>query len=126
MAGKKRILIADDDPELLGLLKFYLGKQGYETITAENGTQALAKAQEEKPDLVLMDVMMPEIDGYHVAQALTERLGPSCPKIILMTSRDTQREQGVALLSGAAATLQKPVKLADVKAKVAEFLPPEA
>lgn len=124
MDGKKRILIADDDPELLSLLKFYLGKQGYETITAENGRQALEKAQAEKPDLVLMDVMMPELDGYHVAQALTERLGPACPKIILMTSRDTQREHGVALLSGAAATLQKPVKLADVKAKVAEFLSP--
>jgi len=108
MADRARILVADDDPDLLELLKMDLGYQGYEILTAANGKDALAVASTQKVDLVLLDVMMPYIDGYHVAYELTSKLGANSPKILIMTSRDTTKEKGVALMSGALSVIQKP------------------
>src|ERR1700692_1911618 len=98
MADKKRILVADDDPDLLDLLKMDLGFQGYEVLVAANGKDALQTAMSEHLDLVLLDVMMPYIDGYHVAYELTNKLGNKAPCILIMTSRDTQREKGIAIM----------------------------
>ena len=82
MAGKKRILVADDDPDLLDLLAMDLGFQGYDVLTAANGKDALQTALSEQLDLVLLDVMMPYIDGYHVAYELTNKLGAKAPRIV--------------------------------------------
>ena len=108
MADRKRILIADDDPDLLELLKMDLGYQGYEVVTATNGKEALQIATSEHLDICLLDVMMPYIDGYHVAYEINAKLGQKAPKIVIMTSRDTVREKGVALMSGALSVVQKP------------------
>ena len=108
MADRKRILVADDDPDLLELLKMDLGYQGYEILTATNGKEALQTATSEQLDLCLLDVMMPYIDGYHVAYEISSKLGAKAPKIVIMTSRDTVREKGVALMSGALSVVQKP------------------
>ena len=109
---KKRILVADDDPDLLDLLKMDLTFQGYEVLSAVNGKDALQIALNEPLDLVLLDVMMPYIDGYHVAYELTNKLGAKAPRIMIMTSRDTVKEKGIALLSGATEVLQKPFEMA--------------
>jgi DNA-binding response OmpR family regulator len=101
MADKKRILVADDDPDLLDLLKMDLSFQGYDVLPAANGKEALQLAVNEKLDLVLLDVMMPYIDGYHVAYEVTNKLGAKAPLIVIMTSRDTSRERGIAMMSGA-------------------------
>ena len=77
---KKRILVADDDPDLLDLLKMDLAYQGYEVLAAVNGKDALQIALKEQLDLVLLDVMMPYIDGYHVAYELTNKLGAKAPR----------------------------------------------
>lgn len=114
----KRILLADDDEDLRGLLSFFLRKQGFEVVAVGDGREALVTVEKEKFDLALLDVMMPGIDGYHVAQQLCERMGASRPKIVLMTSRNLEVEKGVALMSGADAAIQKPFKLPDVKAKI--------
>src|SRR5437016_2847044 len=99
---KKRILVADDDPDLLDLLRLDLDFQGYEVLPAANGKDALQLALNEKVDLILLDVMMPYIDGYHVAYEVTNKLGAKAPCILIMTSRDTTREKGIAIMSGAA------------------------
>jgi DNA-binding response OmpR family regulator len=112
MADRKRILVADDDPDLLALLEMDLGNQGYEILSAANGKDALQIALAEKLDLALLDVMMPYIDGYHVAYEITNKLGAKAPPIAIMTSRDTTREKGVALMSGAAEIIQKPFEMA--------------
>lgn len=122
MADQKRILVADDDPDLLDLLKMDLGFQGYEVLAAANGKDALQIAMAEKLDLVLLDVMMPYIDGYHVAYELTNKLGTKAPKIMIMTSRDTVKEKGIALMSGAAEVLQKPFEMAKLHERVAAIL----
>lgn len=118
MESGKRILIADDDPDLIDLLESYFRKAG-NTVTAKvNGKDALQAAEAEKFDLVLLDVMMPYIDGYHVASEISSRQGPDGPKIIIMTSRDTAGEKGIALLSGASEVVQKPFSLAELDAKI--------
>lgn len=122
MADKKRILVADDDPDLLDLLKMDLGFQGYEVLTAANGKDALQIAMNEQLDLVLLDVMMPYIDGYHVAYELTNKLGSKAPRIMIMTSRDTVKEKGIALMSGAAEVLQKPFEMAKLHDRITAIL----
>ncbi len=120
MADRKRILIADDDPDLLDLLKFDLSHQGYEVLVATNGKDALAiSLSDHEIDVALLDVMMPYIDGYHVAYEITSKLGPKAPRIVIMTSRDTEREKGVAAMSGAIDFIQKPFDIADLHKRLA-------
>lgn len=122
MEDRKRILVADDDPDLLELLKMDLGFQGYEVLVASNGKEALELAIKEKVDLILLDVMMPYIDGYHVASELSAKMGASVPKIVIMTSRDTVREKGIAMMSGAVSVLQKPFEMTQLHAEIQGIL----
>ena len=122
MVDRKRILVADDDPDLLDLLQMDLSHQGYDTLTAANGKDALQVAMAEKLDLILLDVMMPYIDGYHVAYEVTTKLGPKAPYIIIMTSRDTTLEKGIALMSGAYEIIQKPFEMVKLHERVAAAL----
>ncbi|MFH1618465.1 MAG: response regulator [bacterium] len=122
MADRKRILIADDDPDLADLLETDLGKQGYEIRVVANGKDALQAVTREQFDLVLLDVMMPYIDGYHVAYEISSGHSENIPKIIIMTSRDTSREKGIALMSGANLVLQKPFTLEELHARIKEAL----
>jgi len=118
MESRKRILIADDDPDIIDLLESYLKRAGFDVTIRVNGKDALQTAETEKFDLVLLDVMMPYIDGYHVASEISSRLGTDAPKIIIMTSRDTASEKGIALLSGACEVVQKPFSLDELDAKL--------
>ncbi len=122
MESGKRILVADDDPDLIDLLESFLKGEGYEVTAKVNGKDALQAAESERFDLVLLDVMMPYIDGYHVASEISSRLGPAAPKMIIMTSRDTASEKGIALLSGASDVVQKPFSLEEISAKVKSAL----
>ncbi len=122
MADRKRILIADDNPDLLDLLKLDLTHEGYDILLAVNGKDALQIALSEKLDLLLLDIMMPYIDGYHVAYELTNKLGDKAPPILMITSRDTSREKGIALMSGAHEVIQKPFELDQLHATISELL----
>lgn len=122
MGDKKRILVAEDDVEYLELIQYALKADGFDVVACSDGKKALEHAMGDKPDLVLTDVRMPELDGYHFAQALGDKFGAECPKILIMTSRDIEREKGVAMLSGAAAIIQKPFKLSALKEKIASLL----
>ncbi len=66
--------------------------------------------------------MMPELDGYHVASEISAKMGSARPRILIMTSRDLAAEHGIAVMSGADASIQKPFKLADVKVKIEALL----
>ncbi|OIO05526.1 MAG: hypothetical protein AUJ52_13570 [Elusimicrobia bacterium CG1_02_63_36] len=118
----KKLLIVDDDPALLGLLNLDLPKQGYEVQSAASGDEALALAGKTRFDAVLLDVMMPGTDGYHVALELTKNQGVASSKIIIMTARDTTREKGIAMMSGATATLQKPFTIDQLHDKLDEVI----
>ena len=122
MANRKRVLVADDDVDLVDLLSMDLAHLGFEVLTASNGKEVLQILRDQKVDLVLLDVMMPYMDGYHVAFEISSKMGDASPKILLITSRDLTKEKGVALLSGAHDHLQKPFELDDLHRKVHELV----
>lgn len=118
----ERILIVDDDVDTMRLVGIMLQRQGYEIIAASNGSQGLEKAMEEKPDLILLDVMMPDMDGYEVTRRLREN--PATNKIpILMFTAKTQLDDKVAGFEvGADDYLTKPTHPTELQAHVKALL----
>ena len=91
MAGKK-ILVADDEPQLALAVKIRLQSRGYQVVTATNGRQALELIAKERPDLVLLDVLMPVMDGYFTLRELNQRFGRGMIPVIILTARDRMKE----------------------------------
>ena len=86
-----KILVVDDEPSIVRLMEFILARQGHEMLSAVNGEEALEKIRAQKPDLVLLDIMMPRIDGYEVARTL--RADPETATLpIIMLSAKAQEE----------------------------------
>ena len=123
MASK--ILIADDEPNIVISLEFLMRRQGYETHVARDGDEALAEIERVRPDLVLLDVMLPRRDGFEVCQKLRED-GWDDLKIVMLTAkgRDVEIEKGLAV--GADAYVTKPFSTGDLVARVARLLEPGA
>ena len=86
MSGKKRILIVDDEPDFSMILKKYLEKEGFEVELAYDGAEGLAKVRNNPPDAIVLDVMMPEIDGYKVCSTLKSDDKYSDIPIVLLTA----------------------------------------
>jgi DNA-binding response OmpR family regulator len=119
MASK--VLIVDDEPNIVLSLEFLMKQQGYETRVARDGDEALAEVAGFRPDLVLLDVMLPRRDGFEVCQRLRAD-GWSELKILMLTAkgRDVEIEKGLAL--GADGYVTKPFSTAELVARVAEML----
>ncbi|MBI4055491.1 MAG: response regulator transcription factor [Elusimicrobia bacterium] len=120
----KKILVADDDELIRNMLQETLLAEGYQVKTASDGHQALKACSQQVFDLLILDVEMPQLDGYHLAQTLQSREGVPTPKIIILTGRDTQKEKGAALWAGAHRILQKPCDIELLIAEVKKILPP--
>jgi two-component system response regulator MprA len=114
-----RILIVDDDPEILSVVRRGLAYEGYTVDTAGDGNEALAKAREKEPDLVILDIMMPGIDGIEVAKRL--RKGGDVP-ILMLTARGTVADKVAGLESGADDYLVKPYAFDELLARVRALL----
>jgi len=109
---RKKIPLADDEDDFRELMTLYLMRvDRYELFEARDGGEALEKAIAESPDLILLDLMMPVLDGFQVASELTARLGVSAPKILIVTGRNLVEEDAAILLSGAIGIMRKPVKM---------------
>ena len=119
MASK--VLIVDDEPNIVLSLEFLMKQQGYETRVARDGEEALAEVERFRPDLVLLDVMLPRRDGFEVCQRLRAD-GWSDLRILMLTAkgRDVEIEKGLAL--GADGYVTKPFSTAELVARVAEML----
>jgi DNA-binding response OmpR family regulator len=119
MASK--ILIVDDEPNIVLSLEFLMKQQGYETRVARDGDEALAEVERFRPDLVLLDVMLPGRDGFEVCQRLRAE-GWAELKIVMLTAkgRDVEIEKGLAL--GADAYVTKPFATAELVERVGEML----
>lgn len=117
-----KILIIDDDLDTLRLVGLMLKRQGYEIITATNGKQGLEKTLEDKPQLILLDVMMPDMDGYEVARRLRENpITDGIP--ILMFTAKTQLDDKVAGFEvGVDDYLTKPTHPSELQAHVKALL----
>jgi len=104
----QKILVADDDSDMLELLKTLLSKAGYEVITAENGLEAVEKAQKELPALVMLDIHMPKMDGLKACQAIKSgQLTRSIP-VVMLTVEGSMPEIQRAMGYGAETYLTKP------------------
>ena len=122
IARRELVLVADDDQDIVRFVEVNLRLEGYEVATASDGEQALQGAYDLLPDLVLLDVMMPKIDGFEVCQRLRAD-GWSALKILMLTAkgRDVEIEKGLAL--GADGYVTKPFSTAELVARVADMLP---
>jgi DNA-binding response OmpR family regulator len=116
-----KVLIVDDEPNIVLSLEFLMKQQGYETRVARDGEEALAEVARFRPDLVLLDVMLPRRDGFEVCQRLRAD-GWSDLKILMLTAkgRDVEIEKGLAL--GADGYVTKPFSTAELVARVADML----
>jgi DNA-binding response OmpR family regulator len=116
-----KVLIVDDEPNIVLSLEFLMKQQGYETRVARDGEEALAEVERFRPDLVLLDVMLPRRDGFEVCQRLRAD-GWSDLKILMLTAkgRDVEIEKGLAL--GADGYITKPFSTAELVARVADML----
>lgn len=104
-----QILIVDDSPTEAHVLKGMLEKNGFETETAENGTEGIERAKELKPDLILMDVVMPGLNGFQATRQLTKDPQTSGIPVIIVTTKDQETDRVWGLRQGATDFLTKPV-----------------
>ena len=116
------ILVADDEPSILLSLQFLLQKAGYEVRLAHNGEEVLQAVEQSTPDLLLLDAMMPQRDGYDVCQTIRADPRWTSLPIIMLTakSRDVERQKGMAL--GATDYVTKPFSTRDLVATVRKHL----
>ncbi|OGX40204.1 MAG: hypothetical protein A3C53_07640 [Omnitrophica WOR_2 bacterium RIFCSPHIGHO2_02_FULL_68_15] len=92
MTQGKKILVVDDEPQLALAVKIRLQSRGYEVVTAHDGQQGLEVLEREKPDLVILDVLMPVMDGYSCLREINARLGRGKLPIIMLTARDRMKD----------------------------------
>lgn len=115
---KKKILVVDDEKSIRELLVFNLEKEGYETIEACDGAEAVDKALSEKPDLILLDVMLPRLDGISVCKKLRYALNINTIPILMISARDTESDKIVGLEMGADDYITKPFQIREVMARI--------
>jgi diguanylate cyclase (GGDEF)-like protein len=115
---RERILIVDDEPATIQLLTRYLTREGYAVVTASNGQEALQQIQASKPDLVLLDVTMPVLDGLSVCRQLRQDYLTRSLPIILVTGRDTLNDRLSGVRVGIDDYITKPFDLVEVKARL--------
>ena len=122
MSAPAKILVVDDTPANVKLLGDLLASKGYQVSTAANGEEALAKVAAEKPDLVLLDVMMPGMSGYEVCRRIRSEPATALLPVVMCTSLDPQQERVKGIESGADDFLSKPVNQPELFARVKSSL----
>jgi DNA-binding response OmpR family regulator len=115
----KTILVVDDEKRLVSLVESYLAQEGYRVVSAYNGKEALTVARREKPDLIVLDVMMPEMDGY---EFMRKHRAESNTPIILLTARVDDDEKVIGLEVGADDYMTKPFRPRELVARVKAVL----
>jgi len=115
MEDRAHILVVDDDPEIVDFLRRGLTYEGYRVDTAEDGREALAKIRDREPDLIILDIMMPEIDGIEVSQRVRQA---SKVPILMLTARGTVADKVAGLDSGADDYLVKPFVFDELLARI--------
>ena len=115
----KTILVVDDSPTERHVLSELLTQNGYQVITAENGEEGVEKAKSEQPDLILMDVVMPGLNGYQATRTLTRDETTKHIPIIVCTSKGQETDRIWGLRQGALDYIVKPVDAQDLLSKIA-------
>lgn len=120
--SKQTILVVDDEKDLLDLIEYNLKKEGFEVLKAENGEQGIQTAREEKPDLVLLDIMMPKMDGLEVCDVLREDKDLSRIPIIFLTARSDEKTEVEGLNKGGDDYITKPISTTKLISRIKAVL----
>jgi DNA-binding response OmpR family regulator len=118
----KKILIVDDEPSIIVALQFLMEQNGFETLVAFSGEEAMEVVARHRPDLILLDIMLPVVDGFEVCQRVREKADWKDIRIVLVTALDRESNVAKGLALGADAYVTKPFANADLIAKVKELL----
>jgi DNA-binding response OmpR family regulator len=116
--GRPLVLVADDDPDILALVALRLERSGYEVVVARDGEQAVAAAFERTPDIALLDVMMPKLDGYEATARLRGNDATRTIPVILLTARVQEADIARGLEAGADDYVKKPFSTQELRDRV--------
>ena len=119
---RETLLVVEDNTELLELLRLALKDAGYRVVTACNGTEALEKARSVMPDLVLLDLVLPELDGFAVCEALRQNASTKTIPILMVTGLTSELSRYAGMESGADEYVTKPVSSAQLLSKIEYWL----
>jgi two-component system alkaline phosphatase synthesis response regulator PhoP len=119
---KGKILVVDDEVYILHILEFSLGAEGFEVITASNGEVAVEKAIQEKPDLIVLDIMMPVLDGYETCRRLKRESETKHIPVILLTAKGREADKRLGFEVGAIDYVVKPFSPNRLVGRVEEII----
>jgi two-component system alkaline phosphatase synthesis response regulator PhoP len=119
---QKKILIADDEEDVVTTLQFTLEKEGYQCLTAYDGKEALDKAKRENPDLIILDIMMPKMNGYEVSRLLKFDARFKHIPIVMLTARTQAKDKEIGRDTGADVYITKPFEMDDLVSTVHNIL----
>jgi twitching motility two-component system response regulator PilH len=117
-----RVLIADDNPDLVAILSGRFRTHGFEVLEAKDGAEAMELIRAKRPDVAVLDVMMPELNGYQVCRSIREDAGLADIRVVLLTAKDSDADKFWGAEVGADLYLTKPVEPASVVAHVQGLL----
>lgn len=118
----KKILVVDDEPHIVMMLEARLRKNGFEVATAASGAEAMAQVKKDRPDLIVLDVMMPVMSGFEVCRMLKENPATKAIPVILLTAKSTERDQTLGISAGADAYVTKPYTPEELLGQIKELL----
>ncbi len=118
----RKIVLAEDEPQIARLIEFKLKKEGYDVTWRENGEEALKAIKADKPDLILLDIMMPVMDGYEVLRRLKEDENLGDIPVIMLTARAQEKDVVKGIGLGAEDYITKPFHPAELLARVKRIL----
>lgn len=126
MRNPKRVLIAEDESSIVLSLEFLLQEAGYEVMVARDGNEALRMAESTGPDLIVLDIMLPLLDGFEVCRRVRQNGKLWHSKILMLTARGHENAAGKSLMLGANAYMTKPFSTRELVKTVRELLAPTA
>jgi len=119
---KGKILVVDDEVNITQILEFSIGAEGYEVLTAVNGEEAIDKARREQPDLIILDIMMPKIDGYEACRILKANPATKNIPVVLLTAKGRDIDKRLGYEVGATDYIVKPFSPNKLVARIHELL----
>jgi len=120
--SKKRILVVDDEVDLVETVRFSLELEGYDVLVAYNGEEALNQARKENPDLILLDLMLPKLDGYKVCRLLKFDERYKHIPIFMLTAKTQEKDKATGMETGANEYITKPFEMDELMKKVKNYL----
>ena len=120
---KAKVLVVDDEPNILMSLEFLMRKSGYEVYIARDGAEAMQLVHEQHPSVLVLDIMMPEVDGYEVCRLIKTNPGLAQIKVIFLSAKSKEADIDRGYAAGADLYLTKPFSTKELVKRIQEFIP---